>query len=83
MMQEVKTISPHIFYLRNFFSGSINNTISVKPSRGEESALPVGAVTDFIVLENYFKRYFDKCISEIFDYSVPFEQTSNTDNCKY
>ena len=78
-----KSILPNIFYLKDFFSSKVNNSISVKSSKDEENDLPIGEVENFVEIEDKFKEAFDKCISEIFDYTIPFTQAENQDNCKY
>ena len=78
-----KSISPQIFYLKDFFKPNLSNEIEIKPTKDDESILPTGILKNYYSIDSEFKKEFDKCISEIFDYSKDFEQTKNEDNCKY
>lgn len=69
-----KIMEPGIYYLRNLFGNSRFEPDVVYCSE---------RVTDFSLYRNDFKALFDKCLDEIFDPAIPFNQTTTDEACKW
>lgn len=81
-MHECEAIDPHIYYMRNFFASKIETQVSVK-GKEEESGLPNGPLSNYLLYEPEFKKELTACLEEIFDSSIPFKQTDNDKHCQY
>lgn len=68
-------IEPGIIYLRNLFSPQFDTRITQKDGDG--------IIEDFTSCQDEFETAFKTCLDEIFSEAVPFEQTSNINQCTY
>lgn len=72
-----KILEPGIYYLRNLFDTKFNPDVVNKQGREEKQ------ITDFSLFREEFREYFDTCLEEIFDPSVPFQQTPTGEACRW
>lgn len=72
-----RVVEPAIYYLRNLFDSRFNPNVVQKFPKEDIN------ITDFTAYRAEFKEYFDNCIEEIFDPSVPFSQTPTGEACKW
>lgn len=70
-------IEPGIYYLRNLFDPRFDPDVIYRPEREDIQ------INDFSLYRDEFKALFDKCLNEIFDPSVPFDQTPTGEACKW
>ncbi|MDU1891274.1 MAG: PD-(D/E)XK nuclease family protein [Dysgonomonas sp.] len=72
-----KILEPGIYYLRNLFDSRFDPDVMYKSGRGDVR------ITDFSEYREEFKEHFDKCLDEIFDLQVSFNQTPTGEACKW
>lgn len=72
-----KIIEPGIYYLRNLFDSRFDPDVIYKDGKDDVR------ITDFSPYREDFKQLFEDCLSEIFDASVPFVQTTTGEACKW
>lgn len=72
-----KILEPGIYYLRNLYDAKFDPDVVNKAGRANKR------ITDFSEYKEEFKKYFDTCLDEIFDPSVPFDQTPTGEACKW
>ncbi|MCH5327737.1 MAG: PD-(D/E)XK nuclease family protein [Coprobacter sp.] len=72
-----KIVKPGIYYLRALFKPQFEWEIKAKTADGNET------VSDFGKIKTEFTDHFNRCVTEIFDERIPFEQTADTEICKY
>lgn len=70
-------IEPNIYYLRNLYSSTFETTIVQKENKNKSK------ISDFAEIKDTFKTKLDECIDEIFDFNVPFTQTTTNEACKW
>lgn len=75
-------IEPHIYYMRNFFDTKVETGVSVK-GKEEESGLPNGPLSNYLLYDGEFRKELTTCLEEIFNPSIAFRQTDNDKNCQY
>lgn len=73
-----RILEPGIYYLRNLFDERFDPDVQYKPSLRESYR-----VDDFSVYRQEFKEFFDNCLNEIFDESIPFTQTTTGKACEW
>jgi hypothetical protein len=73
-----KIMVPGIYYMRNVFKDSFVTELNYKPDRNSNIV-----IDDFAQYEEEFSERLRACIDEIFDESIPFEQTTSEKPCKY
>lgn len=73
-----RILEPGIYYLRNLFDERFDPDVQYKPSLRESYR-----VDDFSLYRQEFKEFFDNCLDEIFDESIPFTQTSTGKACEW
>jgi len=70
-------LEPGIYYLRNLFDSHFNPDVEYRSQTGKSR------VTDFSKLNEQFREFFDKCLEEIFDSEIPFNQTTTGKACEW
>jgi len=71
----ITNIYPGIYSLRGIFEEAFDPSLRSK----EAGNLPV----EFILVSDHFEAHFRELLEEIFDLTIPFNQTTNEDHCKY
>ena len=72
---EVAGIYPGIYSLRGIFEQDFDASIRSKE-------IGVNAL-EFVSVSDQFEMYFRKLLEELFNTEIPFQQTTNEENCKY
>jgi ATP-dependent helicase/DNAse subunit B len=69
---------PGIYYMRDVFKDGFVTELRYKPDKNTNIE-----IDDFSRFEEEFSERLKSCINEIFDPSIPFEQTTSSTPCKY
>jgi len=72
---EITNIHPGIYSLRGIFEEDFDPSLCSK----EIGNQPV----EFIQVSDQFEAHFKVLLEEIFDFAIPFSQTTNEEHCKY
>ena len=72
---ELAEIYPGIYSLRGIFEEDYEPSLRSKET--------VNKVVEFVSVSEQFELYFRKLLEEIFNTAIPFQQTTNIENCKY
>ncbi len=72
-----KSIQPGIYYMKSLFSDAFDSAVYQKPAKDKVSLSEFGSIRDS------FEEELGKCLREIFDYTIPFQQTETENACMY
>ena len=75
--QQLK-VAPSLLYIHRAASDDYSSIVCLKEPRKPEQP-----VTDFSIYEQEFREYLQKLLEEIFDKTLPFEQTNVKEKCAY
>ena len=76
---ETTPLQPGIYGVRNLFKDTFDAAISYKAGEQEKAE----RVTDFRRFSASFEELLRHCLDQLFDPSIPFEQTAHTKGCTY